>query len=307
MPFKKFITETKSEITSNELFSLRMLYQPIVGSETISLYQFFLDEHIISNGDRMLKSFKAIFQVLNIDSLTFEKSLKKLEAIGLIRTFEKADNKTFVFKINNPLLPDKIKNNKILYNQIIKKIGDTEFERISFFLTPKKIDKSEFKETTTKFDDIFNFSLDKNQINNTMEINIDKVKYTNNDEAMKGLNPNQYIYFLTNKRSTPTQMAMIDRLKKHGISNHSINAIISYAFKKNNKIVSNYIEKIATDYINKNIIDPLIIIDELSFIEESSTSSLNKFTNQEILNVSNDTSTTEDNWDDIFKSLGGKF
>ena len=151
-----FITECKNKLNNQDLLFLRNLYTTITGKDAILLYQLLVDYDYINSEKRT--SFFELKDLKKTLSMTQEEILSakvKLEAVGLIRTFENEDSNKLIFVINKPLDPINFRNNSILYNKLVNIIGDQLFERIEFSTRTKKYSKENFKETTSKFQDVF--------------------------------------------------------------------------------------------------------------------------------------------------------
>ena len=293
----KFATELKCEITKKQYISLGTLYNPIIGCQATSLYSLLLDFHEATINNKQYIKAKEYINTLGINSQDFLIAKKKLEAVGLIRSFEAADNKRHIIVINPPLTPQQFKNNNTLYKQVIAKIGEVAFERIFFSTLDDKIKKDDFKETTTKYFEIFE---ETKSVENTLEMPL--IKFDSINEAKAGLNSTQFIKYLTDRRASPSQLAMTQRISSLGLSSPSLNEIINYSFEINAKIVVNHIETIAKDMIEKGFVSPGQIKREM---QEAKNKNKEILQTSEFLNYENDDESNE-TWNDLFSSLGGE-
>lgn len=293
-----FTTELKNEISQNSLISLRNLYLPIIGMEAVTLYSIINDYHTLNKSNPTYISINDIASTMRMEPSEVLVAKKKLEAVGLLRVFERADNKHFIFSINTPLSPEAFKKNSILYRAAIKQIGDLVFERVYFNTKENNIKKDDFKEVTVKYHDVFDLPSD--NIGNTLEMPM--VKFNNKDEAIKGTTPYQFVKYISDVKVSPSQMALFQRLQNSGLSSWSINEIIDYSFEVNGSIVANHIEVIANDMISKAITNPLDIK-----VEMSNAKSISKSSEGISKSIEKEMTTNEDlSWNDIFDSLGGE-
>lgn len=251
----QFIVENKNDIYPKHLVFLRIQYTPIIGSQAICLYQLLLDYSVISNNKLGFSSFFELSAILQISKNDLIQERKKLEAVGLIRVFEKADNKHFIIKINLPLAPNEFRQNSLLFKETISKIGELVFEKLSFAFKPDEYLKDEYLEITQKYQDLFKlkYKITNKENQNTHTIALPSAK--NVDEAIKSLNAQQFLNYLTGKLISEFQLRTIQRLTALGFSSQSLNLIIHYSFQVNHsKIVANHINAIAMDMFQKNII-----------------------------------------------------
>ena len=306
MENQKFIIEVKNPLNKDDFIRLRFLYLPIIGNDSTMLYSLLNDLYLLDKHKKMFLNWKEIKNILKISYEDLEIAKNKLEAIGLLTSFEKSDNVTFIYSLNKPSSAQNIrKNNVILYKEIIKNVGERTFEKIYFHYHKNLLDKSEYKNITLKYQEVF--KMHKQEENkNTLLIPLYQIDSV--EQAIKELNSLQFIYFLTSEKASPSQISLINRIQLQNISYHSLNLIINYSFEKNGFIVNNHVEKIANDLISKSIYSPQAIEQEL--LNARNNLKKTKFGGENKKNLKKD-QTEDDNslsskdWRDIFKKLGG--
>ena len=304
MENQRFVVEVKNPLNKEDFLRLKFLYLPIIGSDSILLYSLLNDLDLMNKNKKMFSNWKDIKKILKISYEELEEAKNKLEAFGLLTTFEKSDNVTFIYSLNKPSTTEKIrKNNVILYKEIIKNVGETIFEKVHFHSHGNTLDKSEYKNVTLKYQEVYKINSLKEE-KNTLQMPL--YDFASTDEAIEKLNSLQFIYFLTFKRASPSQISLINRIQLQNISSYSLNLIINYSFEKNGLIVNNHIEKIATDLISKSI---------FSF-EEIKQELLNARNSQKVKSISEkeitltkkknkNSNSSSNDWKEIFKKLGG--
>lgn len=266
----KFTVEKSIDIINNDLKTLRNLYMPIIGPISVSLYELLLDYSELNNQIITYFPMKDVESTLGVSSDEVNIARKKLEAVGLVRTYEKADNYHFIFTINKPLSPSQLRSNSILFNMITKKISVETFERFEYSSRTTKYEKSEFKETTLKFQDIFAFENHVPEIQTTHELpskTPDSI-----EDAIAGLNPPQFVAYLTNKRVQRSMISMLNDLTNSAFSSRTINLIIKYSYDVNGKVVKNHVRTIALDLLNKDAITYTMVKEELTTAMEYKSS-----------------------------------
>ncbi len=248
---KKFAVELNISISEKDTRNLRNLYTPIIGTEASALYLAFLDYQKFSKNVASYIPFKELEKLLREDSLSLQKSRTKLEAVGLIRTFEKADNVNFLIAMNAPLNVTQFRKNTLLFNLFIDQVDESTFERFEYLERNSKFNKDDFSEVSAKFQDIFDINTKpkSNKIENTLELS--NVAKQTVEESIKGMTPVQFVLLITEKKITNAVYSTVSHLQNLGMKQSSINEIINYSFKVNGKVVSNHISVIGNDMVVK--------------------------------------------------------
>ncbi len=280
---------------------------PIVGVIPSTLYSLLKDFHTLNKDSRTYDPISSLLDVLQIGVSELETAFKKLEAVGLVRTFLRSDESKYIFMINEPLLPEAFRKNSFLYKQAIDKIGEIAFEKVEFASKHSGLSKDDFAEVTTKYQDIFIFETKSPDFRQQSTQEIPLVKFESIDDAINGLNSFQFMKFLTNENVSPTQQTMLQRILQLGLSNPSVNLVTNYVFNVNGKVVSAHIEKIANDLTAKQIKGFDEIRTELAAAEKSKHSSVLDIEMTKVSSsVKNDETKAAPSWDEIFTSLGGE-
>ncbi len=244
LPADTYTVINKSILSNSDRKILTMLYQPIIGYTSISLYFTlwadldtkeimsleFTHHHLISN------------MKLTINNII--EAREQLEAIGLIKTFlKKGDINTYVYELYSPLSANDFFNHPILNVCLYSNIGKIEYDKIIKYFTIPKINLSEYEDITASFSDIFvsipsnltyaskdniikttkqaidiKSSIDFNLIISSIPMNIINEKTFNND--MKDLiNKLSYIY---NIDSLNMQSIIRNALTEKGLINKEL-------------------------------------------------------------------------------------
>ena len=302
MKQKHFITELKMPLEMLDFSIIRNLYQPIIGTESVALYGLLSDYHEMAKYKKTFYSFQELIKNLKISLNDFELARKKLESVGLIRTYEKADEKHFIIIINKPMRAHTFRKNSLLYKMLINQIGELAFERFEFSTKEDKLSKDEYEEITIKFTDIF--ELPSTNTQNTLEFEIPK--NLNKDKAIKSLAPLQFAGYLENKKPSPSFLVLAQEMQNSGLSTESINTIFDYSFNVNGKIVQEHVRVIFKDLIKKNVKSCEEIKTEL----KTAFDNRNSHYGSKNLKTINEAETQKDmdeldsSWEEIFNSLG---
>lgn len=260
---KNFIVEKINVFSKNSYRFLRLLYGPLIKNESITLFCALDDVHSMQKENHFFEEFSFLQRITGMSMTEIANCLKRLEAVGLIRTYNSSDEQRQIITLCEPLAPEMFRRNKLLYNEYIKKVDDITFEKIEFSFAEKRFDKAEFHEVTTKFQDIFSINLINHSEENTLELSVKNLPKTK-EQAIISLPPTQFISFLTSSRISPSLLATVQRVIQLGFSSKTINTIIDYVFAKNGKIVAAHLETIAKDLKDKNIINSDEVLLELT-------------------------------------------
>jgi len=158
------------------------LYQPLIGSTAISLYYTlwtYLD-HFECLSDEIEHHTILNNMMITIDE--FNEARKKLEAVGLIKTYAKYDKiNNYIYEIFSPLSASDFLNHPVFSMALMNALGEKEyFKTIEFFKVPN-IDLSKYQNITSKFTDSFIFNSDnirEIEINNLRKKNINELELT---------------------------------------------------------------------------------------------------------------------------------
>lgn len=183
LPADTFIVVNRTILSENDRKIISMLYQPIIGSTAVSLYYTLWADLDKTELMSMEYTHHHLMTSLRMKIDIIVNARKKLEAIGLLKTFVKKGNENnYVYEIFSPISASEFFNHPILNIVLYNNIGKKEYENlISYFKVPK-INLSSYEELTSNFDEVFESvpmtsydSLNEDlKVNKTGEIKIDE-------------------------------------------------------------------------------------------------------------------------------------
>lgn len=156
LPADLFTVINKTILQDSERKVLMMLYQPIIGSDAISLYYSlwtYLDKLEIMSDTWTHHHLMTNLQ-MRLDFII--EAREKLEAVGLLKTYlKKGEMNQFIYELYSPLSVKEFFDNPLLSTVLYNNIGDIEYQRtIEYFKIPK-IDLTSYEDITCKFQDVF--------------------------------------------------------------------------------------------------------------------------------------------------------
>lgn len=175
-----FKIEKRYNLSGEDLYSLANLYLPLIGVDGLSLY--LLINELNTNEEYLVTK---LLDTLSFPTTIFlEQSFSKIEAMGLVKTFQKKQE--FIFSVTPPLNSESFLNNHILFDFLKNKIGETEIKK----LMPVSTKKSSYKEVTKTFDEVYDRTTEsvKNFLPNIFKKLVSDSIYVKNEKF-------DYIYF----------------------------------------------------------------------------------------------------------------
>ena len=156
LPADTFVVINKTVLNDNDRKILTMLYQPIIGADSISL--FFSLWSYLDKLELMSMEFTHHHLMTNMRTKleNIIESREKLEAIGLIRTYIKKDNiNNYIYELYSPLSPSDFLNNPILNVSLYNNVGKIEYEKIKEYFKIPRINLKDYEDISCSFSDVF--------------------------------------------------------------------------------------------------------------------------------------------------------
>ena len=155
LPADTYKVFNKAFIENKEKDILVSLYQPIIGVTAINLYLTLYND-LKDNIESEFLSHQHLMglMLVNLDSIV--EARKKLEAIGLLKTFFRVDTiNNYIYVLYAPLSANEFLNHPILNVVLYNNLGKIEYENLVSKYRTKKINTKEFQDITTSFDKVF--------------------------------------------------------------------------------------------------------------------------------------------------------
>ena len=146
---KAFITDKEKDILVN-------LYQPLIGVTAINLYLTLTNDLNKDNIESEVLSHHHLMGLMLLDLNSIVSARCKLEAIGLLKTFERIDNvNNYIYVLYAPLSASEFLNHPILNVVLYNNLGKIEYEKLVDKYRTKKVITKDYKDITTSFDQVF--------------------------------------------------------------------------------------------------------------------------------------------------------
>lgn len=158
LPADTYTVINKTVLKEFDRKLITMLYQPIIGYTATSLYFTLiddLDKREVMSDDLTHHHLMSTMQ-LKLEKIVIAR--KKLEAVGLLRTYFKKDqasNNNYVYLLYSPMLASEFLNHPILNIVLYNNLGKTEYDKIVDFFKVPRIHLKDFEDITCRFDQVF--------------------------------------------------------------------------------------------------------------------------------------------------------
>jgi len=157
LPADTYTVINRTILTENDRKILTMLYQPIIGANSVNL--FFTLWMDLDKGEFMSVE-ENHHHLMTSTSLNINEIIsgrEKLEAVGLLKTFykEKENENNYIYELYSPLSVSEFLNHPILNIVLYNNTGKSEYEKIVSYFKIPRINLSSFNDITVKFSDIF--------------------------------------------------------------------------------------------------------------------------------------------------------
>ena len=182
LPADSYTVINKSIITDFDKKIINMLYLPLIGANSIMLYNLLLNDlDRIENISLELEHAK-ILSSLHISVDEFISARNNLEAIGLLKTYLKKDTvNKYIYELYSPVSAHEFFTHPIFNIVLYNNVGKKEYERLVNYFKIPKINKDGYTEITKKFNEVFDmipytsFDMYKDNIRKTnkLKLNID--------------------------------------------------------------------------------------------------------------------------------------
>ncbi|EOT44399.1 replication initiation and membrane attachment family protein [Enterococcus columbae] len=145
-----------SPISSFGLASLTYLYQPIIGSQAIHLYQLLLAES--EEAIRQEKLHVDLCEMLDEGIQQVEAHRLQLEGIGLLNVYlkdEELEGQKYFYQLQEPLAPSDFFKDEILSFMLLSRVGERIFAQLSKRFANRQVSLAGYTEVTHSFLDVF--------------------------------------------------------------------------------------------------------------------------------------------------------
>lgn len=252
LPADTYTVVNKSLLTAEDRKNIIALYEPIVGSTSVSLYFTLwndLDKLEITSGDL---NHHHLMSIMKLDLDTLKQARESLEAVGLMRTFYKEGSvNSYVYELYSPMQPKEFLNHPVLNVVLYNNVGKNEYEKIKNLYQNIDIDTSDYMDITKT-------------LNETFKSSTIIPEFDIRDKEVQAVNANNIIDFDELVSSLPNQLLNEKSLNKkikelinnlafiYNLDTLKMSEIIRSTINEKGYIVSDELRKMARNYYTYN-------------------------------------------------------
>ena len=156
LPADTYKVFNRAFIENKEKDIIVSLYQPIVGVLAVNLYLTLTNDLSSDNIESDYLPHQHLMGIMGVNLDLIVEARKKLEAVGLIKTFFRADTiNNYIYVLYAPLSANEFLNHPILNVVLYNNLGKKEYENILVKYRSRKIMTKDYEDITTTFDKVF--------------------------------------------------------------------------------------------------------------------------------------------------------
>lgn len=156
MPADTYIVANKTILSDQDRKIITMLYQPIIGHSSVSLYFTLIDDLLKREfmSDELQHHHLMTTLQLKLGDIIIAR--EKLEAVGLLKTYVKKGNvNNYVYLLYSPLSVNEFLNHPILNVVLYNNLGKKEYEKLVNFFRIPRINLKDYEDITASFNQVF--------------------------------------------------------------------------------------------------------------------------------------------------------
>ncbi|KRN03902.1 DnaD domain protein [Holzapfeliella floricola] len=158
-PRQQFYTLFPQQLTAHEIEVLTLLYQPLIGAKSVSL---FLTLNQLADKMPTRSQYKTLIQIQEQTDLSLneiDQARQKLEGVSLLKTYQDSNEVLglfFVFEVKPVLSVSEFFQTFLLSSLLLEKIGEVRYRKLKEkYVQPKPVVFNQPKDISSSFFDIF--------------------------------------------------------------------------------------------------------------------------------------------------------
>ena len=138
------------------------LYQPLMGAVAYSLYLLLWSQSTQAKSQTTFQTHATLLNLLGVDLPAFYDARNKLEALGLMRTYQKNNNtgRNLVYELFAPMQPHIFFNDDLLSVILYESVGEKRFVELREHFKLQPVRSKEYEEVTKNFLTVFHVQND---------------------------------------------------------------------------------------------------------------------------------------------------
>lgn len=156
LPADTYKVFNRAFIENKEKDIIVSLYQPIIGVLAVNLYLTLTNDLSADNIESDYLPHQHLMGIMGVNLQQIVEARKKLEAVGLLKTFFREDTiNNYIYVLYAPLSANEFLNHPILNVVLYNNLGKMEYDNVVNKYRSKKITTKDYEDITTTFDRVF--------------------------------------------------------------------------------------------------------------------------------------------------------
>lgn len=157
LPVDRYMVRTVDYLTDLDEKVLTLLYQPLIGALSYSLYMTLwrqLKKEVYWSEEF---THRHLMTLMDVPLNELFVARKKLEGIGLLKTYQKKDEELslYLYELQPPISPQQFFTDDVLSVYLYNRLGKRAYRETRDRFLIEKVDKDKFIEITRSFDEVF--------------------------------------------------------------------------------------------------------------------------------------------------------
>ncbi|WP_088103784.1 replication initiation and membrane attachment family protein [Halalkalibacter urbisdiaboli] len=157
LPVDRLTVRTADYLTNVDQQVLTLLYQPLTGALAYSLYMTLWGQLERDQYWGKEQTHRQLMLMMGVSLQTIYEERKKLEAIGLLKTFKKKEDESssYLYELQAPMSPQQFFENDVLSVYLFNRLGKNQYRSLRERFVVDKVNQDEFVELTYSFDEVY--------------------------------------------------------------------------------------------------------------------------------------------------------
>ncbi len=235
---KNYILKKRGLLSSDTLYFIMDLYLPIIGHDASFLYLFFMNQ---IQKNEVKGDYESLISKTLFSKQDFLLAKQNLESIGLLNTYEKSEDQSLLFILNDPETPKNFFNNLLLKGLFISSSSEESYKEVLKRYSAEITTKG-YKDVGATFNDSYQLEFDYEKVEENGKVELkgrSKNALKDNFSEVKLIN-----YLCKNYQLTPIclsdeEVKNIHRVASlHGIDELSVGQLCGSCINLLNKVGS---------------------------------------------------------------------
>ncbi|WP_100405073.1 replication initiation and membrane attachment family protein [Bacillus solitudinis] len=157
LPVDRLTIRSADYLTDVDRQVLALLYQPLTGAFAYSLYMTLWSQLEQDQYWGKEQTHRQLMLMMGGDLQTIFEERKKLEAIGLLKTFKKKEEETsvYLYELQPPMSPQQFFENDVLSVYLFNRLGKNQYRQLRERFVAEKVSREDYVELTYSFDEVY--------------------------------------------------------------------------------------------------------------------------------------------------------